>query len=285
MEPFPSMQIEGLSLPRVICGTNALLGYSHVSRGRDAWIRQHYTPERIAGVFAKCIELGVTAVMGPLLPRLVDALEATEARTGVAMTWVATTNAGMAPRGKEEALREARAAGRTDEAMAISREGTAEQVASLKAAGAPICLFHGAWVDRWPVADGVLQGYEACTRTIREAGLIPGAVSHYAARLAEVDRGPHDAALLATPLNKGGWAMQPGRDEALQVISGLSRPLLAIKTLACGRYEDEHAVEAWLQWAVDVEQVQAIVLGLMVEEEAEQSLPFLRERFAAKFGQ
>jgi len=35
---------------------------------------------------------------------------------------------------------------------------------------------------------------------------------------------------------------------------------------------------------VDVQGVAGIVLGLMLEQEAEQSIPLLREQFAAKFG-
>jgi hypothetical protein len=283
MADFPSLTIEGVTIPRVICGTNALLGWSHVSAGRDAWVKKYFTPERIAAVFAKCIELGVTAVMGPLFPRLMDALEETEKLTGVRMTWVSTTSAGTAPEGMEEQLREAFAAGRIDEAMAMARESTRDQAQKLKAAGAPICFFHGAWVDRWPAADGCLEDFDRFTRMIREAGVIPGAVSHISTRLAEVDQGDYDVAVLATPVNKTGWNMRPSRDEAVEVIGGIQKPLLAIKTLACGRFEERH-VGDWLKWAVDVEGVQAVAIGVMVEEEAEESIPVLRDHFAEKFG-
>jgi hypothetical protein len=283
MADFPSLTIEGVTIPRVICGTNALLGWSHVSPGRDAWIRKHFTAERIASVFAKCIELGVTAVMGPLFPRLIEALEETEKLTGVRMTWVSTTNAGMAPEGMEEELRATFAAGRVEEAMGMARESTGEQARQLKAAGAPICFFHGGWVDRWPVKDGRLDGFDRLAGTIRDAGIVPAAVSHISTRLAEVDQGGYDVAALATPVNMGGWNMRPSRDEAVEVIRAIQKPLLAIKTLACGRFEEGHVAD-WLKWAVDVEGLQAVALGVMVEEEAEQSIPILRDLFAAKFG-
>jgi hypothetical protein len=284
MPAFPSFTIEGVTIPRVLCGTNALLGFSHVSRGRDAWIREHFTAKRIAQVFAKCMELGVTACMGPLFPRLLDALEETEKLTGARMTWVSTTSHETVPKGREEEYRKAHAAGRVDEAMAISRESTQEQVAKLKAAGAPICIFHGGWVDRWPATDGKLEGFNHYTQIIREAGLVPGAATHQSGRLAEVARGGHDAAILVTPVNKGGWNMRPTRDEAVKVIGEVNKPLIAIKPLACGRYEGENSVEDWLKWVVDVKGVQAVALGLMLEQEAEQSIPVLRDQFAAKFG-
>ena len=284
MSGFPQFTVEGVTLPRVICGTNALLGWSHVSPGRDAWIREYFTPQRIAQVFAKCIELGVTAVMGPLFPRLIEALDETEKLTGVRMIWVSTTNAGLAPKGREEDLQKARAAGNVEEALAIARESTAEQAAALKAAGAPICLFHGGWVDRWPIVNGQLQDLSRFTRAIREAGLIPGAMTHDSQRLSELAHGGYDLALFGTPVNKGGWNMRPSRDEALAVIAKSEKPVIAIKTLACGRF-DEHHLEDWLNWAVDVQGVEAIAIGVMVEQEAEQSIPVLRERFAAKFGE
>lgn len=284
MTGFPSFTVEGVTIPRVICGTNALLGWSHVSPGRDAWIKEYFTPERIAQVFAKCIELGVTAVMGPLFPRLVEALDATEKLTGVRMTWVATTSAGRAPCGREDELAQARAAGKREEALAISLESTAEQAAALKAAGAPICLFHGQWADNWPMQDGKLTDITRFTQMIRDAGLIPGSSVHNSERLAHLAQSDCDLALLATPVNKSGWHMEPSKEQALGAIASGAKPILAIKTLACGRYEQERAVPEWLAWAAAVDGVQAIALGLMVEQEAEESIPVLRDAFAAKFG-
>ena len=282
MSDFPSWTIEGVTIPRVICGTNALLGWSHVSAGRDAWIKRFYTPERLAPVFAKCIELGVTAVMGPLFPRLMDALDETEKLTGVRMTWVSTTDAGTVKEGMEDQLKEAWAAGRMDEVMAMAKESTGEQAQKLKAAGAPICFFHGAWTDRWPVTDGRLDDFDRFTGMIRDAGVIPAAVTHISERLKLVDDGDYDLAALATPVNKTGWTMTPDRETAVEVVNKVSRPLLAIKSLACGRFEEGH-LDEWLNWVVDVEGVQAVAIGIMCEEEAEQSIPILRDRFAAKF--
>jgi hypothetical protein len=285
MPDFPSLTIEGVTISRIICGTNALLGYSHVSPGRDAWIREYFNPARIARVFACCLELGVNAVMGPLHPRLIEALDETQRIAGARPVWVSTTDAGMAPKGREREAQQARAAGKIDEMVAIARESTAEQAAALKSAGAPICLFHGQWTDRWPSVDGRLHEYDHYTRIIRQAGMIPGTSVHQSARMAEVAHGGYDIAVLATPANKSGWLMRPDQAAALKAIAEAGKPVIAIKTLACGRYETERSVPEWLEWAVDVPGVQAIALGLMVEQEAEQSVPILRERFARKFGE
>jgi hypothetical protein len=284
MPDFPSLRIEGVTISRAICGTNALLGYSHVSPGRDAWIREHFTAARIARVFAHCLELGVNAVMGPLHPRLVEALDETERIAGARPVWVSTTDAGMAPRGREREAQQARAAGKIDEMVAIARESTAEQVAALRAARAPICLFHGQWTDRWPSVDGRLYEYDHYTQLIRQAEMVPGTSVHQTPRLDEVAHGGYDIAVFAVPVNRSGWSMRPDQATALEIIGRVGKPVIAIKTLACGRYETERDVPAWLEWAVDVPGVEAIALGLMVEQEADQSIPILRERFARKFG-
>jgi hypothetical protein len=283
MIAFPSLTIEGVTISRVICGTNALLGFSHVSAGRDAWIREHFTSQRIARVFAHCQELGINAVMGPLFPRLIAALDETAQLTGQPMVWVATTSMDRAPAAKMEAFVAARQAGRMDEAMAMCRESLTEQLAELKAAGAAFCLLHGAVGDRWPSADGQLVGCRAAMDEIRAAGLVPGSASHIAGRVVELDADEAGVAVLAAPVNKGGWHMNPSREEALALYAGLQRPLIAIKTLACGRCEAEGQVETWLRWAALAPGVQAIALGLMLEQEADQSVPVLRAAFEERF--
>lgn len=288
MDAFPSLTIEGVTISRAICGTNALLGWSHVSAGRDAWLRATFDPPRIARVFARCQELGVNAVMGPLDPRLIDALDETARLTGVRPIWVATTSMDRYPADREEAYLAARRAGRLDEAMAINRASIGEQAAALQAAGAAFCLVHGACADHWPLAEGRLVGLAETMAEIRAAGLVPGSATHFAERVTALDNAlasaPGGPAVLATPVNKGGWMMIPSRDEALARYGRLHCPLIAIKTLACGRYDNEYTIEEWLRWAVAAPGVAAIALGVMVEQEAEQSLPVLRDAFAERYG-
>ncbi|MGI6368978.1 MAG: hypothetical protein ACOX2L_11595 [Anaerolineae bacterium] len=280
MNSFPSVEIGGVALPRVICGTNALLGWSHVSAGRDAWIRQYYTAERIAEVWARCQELGVNAVMGPLFPRLIDALEATERLTGLRPMWVATSNATQGPRGHAAEWEAARAAGRREEARALVRESLAEQARELWQAQASFCLLHGDTTDSWPVVEGRASGLDEALAAIRAAGLVPGAMTHDTARLRLLDAGHHDLALFGTPVNRAGWMMLPDRDAALTAIGAAQRPVLAIKTLACGRL-DEGQLSNWLEWAVAVPGVATIAIGVGSAEEAAESIPILRRAWEA----
>lgn len=258
MSEFPTFTIESATLPRVICGVNALFGWSHVSAGRDAWLRRYYTPQRVATVFATCMELGAAAVMGPLYPPLVEALEETEKLTGQRPLWLSTTHAARGP------------------------DSTPEQVRQIRQVGASICSIHGAWVDQWLLEED-WEALERCIAQIREGGLIPAAVCHYSDRLAKLAEAELDLPLLSTPVNKSGWWMHPDRQSALEVVRSIGGPVLAIKPLACGRFE-ENGVRKWLEWAVEREGVDAVAIGPMSEEEAQESIPILQELLRRKFG-
>ncbi len=125
---------------------------------------------------------------------------------------------------------------------------------------------------------------ERCIAQIREVGLIPAAVCHYSDRLARLVEAGLDLSLLGTPVNKSGWRMHPDRESALEVVRWIEQPLLAIKPLACGRFE-EYKVREWLEWVVEQEGVDAVAIGVMSEEEARESIPILTKLLSQKFGQ
>lgn len=249
---LPTFRIEGLEVPRIITGTNSLLGYSHTSRGRDAWIRRTYTPERIAEVLVHCARLGANAVVGPLNPTLVEALAHARA-ADVPITWLSTTI------GPKETFR--------------------DQLAQIKAAGSPICFLHGAWIDRWPLIDGRLAGLEAYVEAIREMGLIPAAAVHDGERLALLTRLGYDFAAYLTPVNKLGFTMLPDRATVLAAVAGAGKPVIAIKPLACGRFDEGRPGE-WLRWSLEQPGVAGAAIGFMSEEEADEDVAAAREIFA-----
>ncbi len=47
---FPTTQIEGVELSRLVIGSNWLMGYSHQSAAKDRWIRSYMTRERVVEV-------------------------------------------------------------------------------------------------------------------------------------------------------------------------------------------------------------------------------------------
>jgi hypothetical protein len=79
---FPRTTVGGVSLPRLIAGTNWFLGYSHTSQAKDRFIKELQSRERIADVLAVFLEHGVDAVMAPLSQHLEDAIQMAEDRSG-----------------------------------------------------------------------------------------------------------------------------------------------------------------------------------------------------------
>ena len=71
---FPRTTVGGVSLPRLIVGTNWFLGYSHTSRAKDKFIRDFQTRDRIVAMLEAFLEYGIDAVMGPLSPLLEESI-------------------------------------------------------------------------------------------------------------------------------------------------------------------------------------------------------------------
>lgn len=249
MPALPTFRVEGVELPRLIVGTNSLLGYSHTSRGRDEWIRRVFTAERIAEVLVHCARLGADAVVGPLHPRLVEAL-AIARRSGARLTWVSTTAYDI-----DVPFR--------------------EQLAQIREAGSPILFLHGAWTDRWPVTDGQLPGLDDYVAEIRAAGIVPGTALHDADRLDLITRLGLDFAAFLVPVNRLGYAMRPSQEAMLAAVANCGRPVIGIKPLACGRFEENRTAE-WLGWTLGRPGVVATAVGVMSEEESAEDIAAVR---------
>ena len=64
MSPFPRTDVEGLSLSRMIIGTNWFFGWSHTSRAKDVQIKSTMTTDKIASVIEVFLDAGVDTMMG-----------------------------------------------------------------------------------------------------------------------------------------------------------------------------------------------------------------------------
>jgi hypothetical protein len=252
MSDIPVIDIEGISVPKALIGINSLLGWSHTSHGRDEWIKKYFTAQRVADVFAHCMKMGLYGVLGPIFPILNEAIKIAEDMTGQKMLFISTTGG--------------------------DREGTAQQAKMAKEIGSPICCIHGAWTDGWQLENGKLVEFERYLAMIRDAGVIPGVACHNVERLAVVDNGGYDCAVFVTPSNKLGFYMNPSREAALEAVKNCSKPVIAIKPLASGRFDEGNPKE-WLKWTIDSPGVSSMVIGFMSEEEATEDITALKEIF------
>lgn len=249
MSALPTVKIENVEIPKAIIGINSLLGWSHTSSGRDEWIRKHYTTSRVAKVFAKCMELGMNAVLGPIYQKLNDAIRKAQDMTGSRLTFLPTCSGG---------------------------EDIPDQLKAISDLYVPICLVHGGPTDKWPVKDGRLENFEHRLSLIRDAGIIPGAVCHNGERLKLLNEVEYGAAVFAIPVNKAGFLMNPSKEIVLSAVNSSKKPVIAIKPLGSGRF-DEGRIKEWLQWTFAVKGVCAIVIGFMSAEEATEDITILKE--------
>ena len=214
---FPRTTVGGVSLPRLLVGTNWFLGWSHTSLARDNFIREYQTRERIGAVLSVFLEHGIDAVMGPLSPHLDDSIREVEQRTGHKIIRIYTPSFDPGP----------------DPQPADSPEAVLDRCAAL---GTTFCLPHqsvtDALVDR---RAGVICDIDKYTRMIRERGMIPGLSTHMPETVVYADKAGADIETYLQPYNSAGFLMQVEADWVMKVIRDAKKPVMIIKPLAAGR--------------------------------------------------
>ncbi len=212
---FPTTVVGGLTLSRLICGTNWFLGYSHTSAAKDRFIRELFnTSSKIARVIEVFARRGVNAVMGPMNELLAAAIRETEDRTGTKVYYIATPG------------------------YEIGRLDTwKENVDVCRNYGAAFCFPHGCVTD--PQVDRVNRRLSdellACLAHVREAGMIPGLSSHTPESIVAADACGDVVETYIQPYNAAGFLCQVETDWVRKIILGARKPVMTIKPLAAGR--------------------------------------------------
>ena len=62
-------EVGGISLPRMLIGSNWILGYSHTGPAADEMITTHHaSPENVAALLDAYMQYGIDAIMAPGFP-------------------------------------------------------------------------------------------------------------------------------------------------------------------------------------------------------------------------
>jgi hypothetical protein len=217
MNEFPRTIVGGVSLPRLIAGTNWFLGYSHTSLAKDKFIRDYQDRARIAAVLAVFLERGVDAVMAPLSPLLEEAIQDAEAKTGRQMIRILTPSFNVTDDGPEQ----------DDPERVLDRT---------KALNATFCLPHqcvtDALIDRM---QHKIRDIDRYTRLIRERGMIPGLSTHMPEAVVYADQTGADVETYIQLYNAAGFLMQIEADWVMRIIQNAHKPVMTIKPLAAGK--------------------------------------------------
>jgi len=262
MSTFPRTSIEGLSLSRMIIGTNWFFGFSHTSRAKDTYIKSTMTTDKIAEVIEVFLEAGVDTMMGQIQqPGMKEAVAEAEQRSGKKITFISTPtlNIGERPEDFDEARR------------------AIELDASL---GAAFCMPHTSSTDRLlDTRLGTIRNMDRYCRMIRDCGMIPGLSTHKPESIIFADKNDLDVATYISIYNAAGFLMTMEVDWVHRVIWNARRPVMTIKPLASGRLLP--LVGLAFSWATLREQ-DMVTVGTMTPDEAREvieiSLSILEKR-------
>jgi hypothetical protein len=214
---FPRTNVGGVSLSRLIIGTNWFLGYSHYSVAKDKFIKDTQTRDKIADILAVFLEAGVDTVMGPMLPLLAEAIQEAQQRSGQEITLILTPWFNILPGGDPENDPEA-------------------VIAQCKEAGAAICMPHqmvtDALMDRM---HREIRDIEKYTGLIRQYEMIPGLSTHMPETVVYADQTDVDIETYIQIYNATGFLMQVETDWVMNIIKNAKQPVMTIKPLAAGR--------------------------------------------------
>ncbi len=216
-DTFPRTTVGGVSLPRLLVGTNWFMGYSHTSLAKDNFIKEYQTRERIVAMLRVFLEYGIDAVMGPLSPHLDDSIREAEQKAGRKIIRIYTPIIGL-------------------DAQAAPAERAEAVFDHCAALGTTFCMPHqcvtDALVDR---RAGVIRDLDQYTRLIRERGMVPGLSTHMPELVIYADKMDADVETYIQIYNSAGFLMQVEADWVMRIIREAKKPVMTIKPLAAGR--------------------------------------------------
>jgi len=216
---FPRTTVGGLSVSRMIIGTNWFLGWSHQSPAKDNMIKSRMDRRAVADILEVFFRSGVDTIMGPLTqnPSIFDAIKDAEDRTGVKCIKVDTPVINVQD---------------TDEA----RDETKALLDKVAASGAEICMPHHTSVEQLvDRSTRQIRRLEEYTRMIRERGMIPGLSAHMPEVVTYADLNNYDVETYIQIYNCMGFLMQLEVEWVAKLINGARKPVMTIKPMAAGR--------------------------------------------------
>lgn len=255
MNEFPRTTVGGVSLSRLIVGTNWFLGWSHCSLAKDKLIQEIFSDyKKIADILEVFFRSGVNTVMGLIRDeKMGAAIKEAQERTGVQAIIVSTPNFPTNKRTPFDGFD-------VDEVNRILDEEVERN--------STFCLPHTSTTD---------QMVDKCTRelrqmdqlcaAIRERGMIPGLSTHLPESIIFADETGLDVETYISIFNAMGFLMPVEVDWTAHVIQNAKKPVMTIKPMAAGQLRPMQALT--FSWNTIRDQ-DMITAGTMTPNEAEE---------------
>ena len=217
---FPRTTVGGVSLSRMIIGTNWMLGYSHRTTSASDDIKRRFSSTdsfcRMLEVF---LEHGVDTIMAPFgsAPMLVEAIRWTGGETGKKLIMVDTPNMNV-------------------DDTAEGRKAAREVIKKSRENGATFCLIHHAAAEQLVNKNKKqIVRLDDYTDMIRQEGLIPGLSAHMPELIVYSDANGYDVETYIQIYNSQGFLMQVEVESVAKIINNAKKPVMTIKPMAAGR--------------------------------------------------
>ena len=248
MNQFPRTQLDGISVSRLVAGSNWFLGYAHQTKARTNWIVENQNAKKVGKILEVFLRSGVNIAMGTN-PMLSEGVKIAQQRTGAKMHLIGTPSFKLTPKGPDwdDVARELDACGKL---------------------GSTFCWPHQQITDAlYDGLSGKIRHMERIAKMTRERNMIPGLSTHNPVCIMAADRQKLDVASYISIFNSAGFLMQVEIDWTLNVIHNAAKPVTTIKPMAAGRVMPYVAMP--FVWSV-LRDIDLVTVGTTTPEEAQE---------------
>jgi len=217
---FPRTTVAGISLPRLLIGTNWIFGWSHTGHAADLYIReQHSTVEATLAILNAFMQYGIDALMGPFSshPEALAKIRDIQDRIGKKIILIDTPILNM-------------------DDNATARKEAEAVIKTSAEIGSTFCLIHHSCCEQLVNKNRkTLDRLSDYTKMIRGAGLIPGLSAHMPEIIQYSDLNGYDVETYIQIFNCLGFLMQVEVESVIRIIHEAKKPVMTIKPMAAGR--------------------------------------------------
>lgn len=251
---FPRTTVGGVSLSRMIIGTNWILGWSHTGAAADSTIKKtNCNKEAVADLLEVFLNHGVDTVMGPFTtqPLMLDSMKLAEDRTGKGLIRVDTPIINVNDN-------------------AAGRREAEDVIADCKRQGAVFCLPHHSSVEQLVNKNKqTIDRLPDYLKMVRDNGMVPGLSAHMPELIIYSDANEYDVQTYIQIYNCMGFLMQIEIESIHNTIWKAKKPVMTIKPMAAGRCSPFVGLN--FSWAT-LRPQDMVTVGCMTPQEAAEDI-------------
>ncbi|MCL2603867.1 MAG: hypothetical protein FWD90_05250 [Defluviitaleaceae bacterium] len=262
---FPRTTVGGVSLPRMLIGTNWLAGWSHRSPAADKMIKNlHAEPKSIVDVLQVYLDNGIDALMGPMgrVPAIDKAVKQAEDKTGKKIIIIDTPIVNVSD----------------------SAEARAEALATFKRSkslDSTFCLIHHSSVEELVDKNArKIKRLDDYTKMIRDCGMLPGLSAHMPELVTYSDENGYDVETYIQIYNCLGFLMQIEIETIASIIHNAKKPVMTIKPMAAGRCTPYVGLN--FAWAT-LRDCDMVTVGAHLPDEVHENIEISRAFFERRY--